>query len=92
LERCALHTLVVQGRATGGVDELAKPSVGVVIKVVCVLEYVPRDTGTLVVLAGSLPLEGIAVDAVGLASRGLVVVDVGVAALVRLLGGTRDID
>jgi hypothetical protein len=69
---------------------LLEAGVGIVVKVVGVLEDLPACSGVLVELADGLPLQRVAVEAAGFAAGGDVVVNVGVAALaggLRAAGG-----
>lgn len=90
VERQALHSAVVQAGARRRVLELLEAGVGIVVKVVGVLEDLPGCSGVLVELANRLPLQRVAVEAAGFAAGRDVVVNVGIAALaggLRAAGG-----
>ena len=78
--------------ATVTMKELLEAGVGIVVKVVGVLEDLPRGPGIFVELANRLPLERVAVEAADLAAGSDVVVNVGVAALAGGLRAAGSVD
>lgn len=90
VERQTLHSAVVQAGPRRRVLELLEAGVGIVVKVVGVLEDLPACAGVLVEFTDGLPFQRVAVEAAGFAAGSDVVVNVGVAALaggLRTAGG-----
>lgn len=56
------HALLSKGGVLVGLLELLEPGQWVIVEVVSVLVQLPRDTGLLVELVNSLPLQRVAVD------------------------------